>query len=209
MSKKRIVISGASGTGKTTLAYWTAKHYNIPFISTSAKNLWAKHGIKTHQELITKGEQDFQWGIDFQFELLEYRLQVTSKLDEWVSDRGPLDNIVYFLNQNSQNADKDTTLTYLTRALDFMRIKQTHQIMLAFSKEIPLETKGNDGMRITNPYYQYMIDAIYQRVMETYIPQVKVRTMVVPFWDFEQRKTETLKFLSDLIMPGQNGKAFK
>ena len=55
MENKRIFICGPSGTGKTTLGEWISQTYRIPFITTSSKPLWEKHGIKSHLDLLNKG----------------------------------------------------------------------------------------------------------------------------------------------------------
>jgi len=47
---KRIMITGASGVGKTTLASHISEQYDLPFVTSSAKAIWPRFGFKNHQE---------------------------------------------------------------------------------------------------------------------------------------------------------------
>ena len=72
-------MAGPSGVGKTTLSEWVSKEYGIPFITTSTKPLWEKHNIVSHEHLITKTILNSQWGLDFQYECLQYREEIFAK----------------------------------------------------------------------------------------------------------------------------------
>lgn len=192
----RIGIAGPSGVGKSTLAEWVAKEFNIPFITSSTKPLWDKYGINNHAELIQKTLINPQWGLDFQNEVLDYRINAVKGVESFIIDRTPLDNLVYFLMQNSHTLGEEQTEFYIQRCKEAMSIIDG-LIWLKFTDEVVLE---NDNKRIANKYYQHMTESVFECAAgllshEALHQQV---TMTVPFWDFERRKKVTTNFIKML-----------
>lgn len=156
-----IALSGVSGVGKTTLGEKIADKLSIPFISGSAKVLWDKHDIKNHAHLIQKTMSDTNWGYSFQMELLDVRLNVIKENKEFVTDRSPIDNLVYFLAQLSPFITEEMTQQYILACQNVYQYIN-HQIYLEYSKAIELE---DDQARITNRYYQNMMHALFEQVI--------------------------------------------
>ena len=150
MVRKLIVISGPSGSGKTTLAKALSAELGIPFIESSTKPLWRAWGISSHKEIITKSQVDPAWGISFQFAVLQHRKQLVERNPQMVTDRGPIDNWVYFLMQSSHHTPNAISERYLEECLDLHR-----QASCSFILE-PLPTVEHDGFRVTNKYYAEM-----------------------------------------------------
>lgn len=186
MAPRKIYISGTSGTGKTTLAKYLSMRYRIPFVSSSAKEIWEQYGVKNHQELIAMTMKDPKLGLKFQNHLIEHRLEKLEGLDQYVTDRGPLDNLVYFMSQCSSQLSEEDTMNYIQACRDAYPLGFT-QIYLTNN---PLEMEV-DGYRIDNRYYQTMVDVLYMhytQVNTLFEPTEGVSPLyILPDWDWEKR----------------------
>jgi GTPase SAR1 family protein len=158
----RIVLVGPSGTGKTTLATELGKKHNIPFISASAKNLFNCYGFKDHNDIVKCGINEPKKGFDFQMELMLTRLDLFKQHKNFISDRSPIDVWVYFLLQNSSqlNSSQCEQIEYLYK--EGMQLIDK-VIFLPHTKEIETE---QDNVRITNPFFQYTVSSVFERVLE-------------------------------------------
>jgi len=180
----KIFLSGCSGTGKTTLAKYISARFNIPFIQGSSKPLWEKHDIASHADIVKKSILEPTWGYDFQMELLEYRSKLTEDLSSFVTDRSPLDNMVYFLIQNAPFLNTYNTEEYFKACRDTFPLG-----FELFFLDIDTEDKmvyENDGNRINNLPYQLMMNQVFKHTMETQIHQHK-DIYQVKQWNWESR----------------------
>jgi deoxyadenosine/deoxycytidine kinase len=181
----RIALAGPSGTGKSTLAKWISEEYKIPFITTSTKPLWDKHKIKSHLMLLERASHDPVWGLQFQHEVLEFRENALKGHVNFVTDRSPVDNLSYFLLQNTHSLpENDTTryIHYCEKALS----KFNYLFVLPFTKEIPLE---DDGKRINNRYYQMLSNQAFDLSCTLMVNELKkLRGNTLQKWDWETRK---------------------
>ena len=181
----KIFISGVSGVGKTTMAKQISKDYKIPFIEGSSKVLWDKYNIKSHIELIKKTYLEPQFGLDFQNELLDYRRNLIEKNDSFVSDRSPLDNLTYFLLQVSDKLDSNETLQYIEKCSQSYPNKYI-QVYLGFNYSMGKEFFENDGFRINNVYYQFMVDAIFRQIIVGNWLDINMHNFLrISTWDFK------------------------
>lgn len=157
------LFCGPSGAGKTTLCKFLHKEKGIPFIETSSKPLWHKYGITEHRQIIMKSTNNWQWGIDFQNELLDLREKIYRQYETFCSDRSPLDNAAYFLLQNSPYATQLETSKYLERCFGLASLADKIIKLGSFGKKVP-----DDGMRIDNQYYQDVFDNTMEMVINAY-----------------------------------------
>lgn len=197
----KILLSGVSGIGKTTLAKAIAEKYHIPFIVGSSKVLWRKLNISSHKELIERCEKDVIFALDFQYRLLEYRKQQMSIYDRYVSDRGPLDNLVYFLLQISHKVSQAETVDYITACREMVTPDIT-QVYMDFDYNI-LKQMGqieSDGARITNEYYQLMVASVFDMVIGRSL--ISTKTACLTVWNFEKR----LEHMDKLIIENYGGR---
>lgn len=174
----KISLSGVSGVGKTTLAKQIAEHYGIPFISGSAKVLWKKHDIIDHADLIERTIGDIAWGYEFQLELLELRRKTLIENESFVTDRAPIDSLAYFLSQLAPFLSEKQTKVYIDNCIDLMD-KYNHKIFMSYIK--PFEVV-EDGARITNRYYQVMMQSIFNDVIykQNYLDLCKGCVIEIP-----------------------------
>lgn len=192
MKNIRIGICGPSGTGKSTLAKYISEKYGVPFVTTSTKPLWEKYEIKSHEDLINKTLSDPKWGLNFQNEVLDYRIKMMDENPNFITDRTSIDNLVYFLLQNTHSVSANDTEEYILRC-KFALEKMNGLICLPFSEEIQL---SDDGARITNKYYQHTVNGTFvvaSQLMRSSLFELKALTL--PMWDYEIRKELTDKFI--------------
>ena len=162
----KIMFSGPSGVGKTTLSNFVAEQYNIPFITTSTKPLWDKYEITSHRELISRTIMDPQWGIDFQYEALFMRAKVIKENENFVTDRSPIDNIVYFLMQVTPFVSDSDTREYISSALATIAPYLEDDLLIfdvEFNNRTVLE---DDGKRIAGFMYQEQVQNVFRYTHE-------------------------------------------
>lgn len=168
---RRIFICGPSGTGKTTLAKILSEYYEMgKFISGSSKALWDKYGIKNHINVIENTVMDPIWGYNFQMELLDLRIKLFEVSDNIniVSDRSPLDNVIYFTLQNAPFEGTLNTERYLYKA--FKSFKKGDWLVVRYYPPQLMGQYGlieNDSMRITNVYYHLAYQTLLDRELVT------------------------------------------
>lgn len=200
--RKRILICGTSGIGKTTLAKLICERYKLPFINGSSTVLWDKYKIESHRDLLKMAIDEPQKGLDFQYELVDIRRRLTKDLEAFVTDRSLVDNIVYFLYQNAPFLTFEQTEKYIDYCHDTMSIierKNCDLIYLTrnFHKNDPQPEISSDGKRIINTYFQDMVDGIFQQVVHgkpirhTVMGEVAVSPYynqhTIHYWNLETR----------------------
>lgn len=181
---KRIFISGASGSGKTTLAKYISNAYSIPFIDGSSKVLWPKYGIKSHLDLINKCKESKEFAITFQYRLLSYRQEAIKDLDSFVTDRSPLDNLVYFMLQLSHDIVESENVKYIEECSKTFQYGEN----LLFITKIADNPIEDDGMRITNYFYQRMVQGLFENMITENWLELDYDTPVYNLdWDWDER----------------------
>ena len=192
---KKIMICGASGTGKTTLARHISGRYDMPYITTSAKALWDKYGIKTHKDAIALSHMNPDVGFKYQWDVLRSRMKTLDGYDKYVVDRSYIDNLTYLMLQNGYHlcdADIKEMVDLVNESLaDIDGI-----IFLRFTPDIILE---NDGARLTNTYYQAMVDQVMYWIM--YSDKINLhawKVLSIQVWDFQKRIELVEKWLKKL-----------
>lgn len=184
----KISISGHSGIGKTTLAKEISQMYGIPFVTTSSKPIWEKNGITKQSDIIAKSAADPEWGVQFQCDLLTYRKEELGKYPKYVTDRSILDNLVYFIINNSAFVEEEVIQCYIrlcNKVAGEIYDESSIHIHLAAVDNMVL-TLENDYMRVHNTHFQRMVDNTFQQV-------IKDREISLPYftyisqWDFHYR----------------------
>lgn len=168
-----VYLSGVSGTGKTTLGNnivenLKRKIFDSEFISFSGKVLWEAYGISSHADLIQKGKLQPNWLYEYQLALLNQRINVLNTLDPemiYVTDRSPVDNLVYTISELSDVLPKELLDDYIYKCQEALNM---HPYVLGLHNFNPGIFITDDSFRIVSPFYQVMIDAIFKLVVWEY-----------------------------------------
>lgn len=86
----RIAMTGASGTGKTTLAEWIASTYKLPFNPVGARSVAKAMGFDSPYDVDKFGKRE-----EFQRRLIIEKLAWEVDHETFVTDRTPFDNLAY------------------------------------------------------------------------------------------------------------------
>lgn len=191
---KRIFITGASGTGKTTLARWISINSGLPFISTSAKEVWPNFGITDHKSAITKSYQNPEFCMKYQWAVFGLRYGATRKKTAFVTDRSPFDIYAHFMLQGGELTDYDRARIFASTVGKGFKFGDLI-IFLRFNGDTVLE---DDNKRIMNRDTQCIVDGAINTVIEheLIIPKSKVAILEIGDWDLDKRKIIVKRILT-------------
>jgi len=187
--KRRIFICGPSSAGKTTLAKYIAKEFNVPYIFTDGAALRSKFGYNNHLDIIRASFSFPTEGFEYQSELFKERKSLIVDNNEFVMDRSPIDNIVYFLLQCSPVMPQDVCKAFIDDCKALLS-EATHIIVLKSASSVE-----NDNVRIVNNYYQGLTDGVFYHVINNIVGITYYNSLLYPTWNWKDRINEVNKFL--------------
>ncbi|OGI95636.1 hypothetical protein A2917_03745 [Candidatus Nomurabacteria bacterium RIFCSPLOWO2_01_FULL_42_17] len=154
----KIVIIGAQGVGKTTLAKQINKHYPDFKILPEAARLAMKAGYKLDHTATTETEL---W-------LIAKQIELESGEGKWVADRCGIDLLAYIHHLFSEES---SLIEFATKTL-VPRFSKYDLVLYLPSGEFAIV---DDGVRATDMKFQEAIDERIRDVIETHkIPFVKI-----------------------------------
>lgn len=181
---RRIYITGAAGVGKTTLARTLETKYELgKYLPGSSKAIWDAWGINNHLDIITRSARQPEWGQGFQLALLEYREKLLNvQTHSIISDRSPIDNIVYYKMQNSMYQSTQNTANYIERARSIFK-DGDYLIFKYFPYYIGEQVIEDDGYRVDNYYYQKLVQELIKiEIAELQkVSKVKLNVITLPY----------------------------
>ena len=164
MKNKRIVICGPAGLGKSTIARAISEEFGIKYVSGSLYDLMPNLP-KNHYDLNTKYDTNEKHKRNFQILNLRYH-QYMELEGSFVTDRSLYDTAGYEIQENSMGLPTCETHDFIEKinAINYdLMLKEkeiTHIIFIPYKRDqFERWEIENDGKRITNRYFQYMVSA--------------------------------------------------
>lgn len=204
----KVAFSGSSGSGKTTLVEYVAQATGLRHISGSAGDVkqegdkmiideFFKYPGGGHHGVIAYSALNPQYGVMNQQMLQMRREEIIMQNDDFVTDRSPVDNMTYFINQVGYHPEVTDALCEkffenCVRAFEGL----TH---LIYVKAVQPKENGVEfnGSRIANRWYQQAVDVQFEYWLGRMQKQCLMgpEVLVIDYWDLDQRKEEVLSFL--------------
>lgn len=168
----RISMTGASCTGKTTLAEKLAEELDYPLIQEVARTIIRERGIISASELVNNPREA---------QAVQYKILLRQHLDEnrcggtFVSDRTYLDFIAYWRAYDIiSEAGVDATTLFNSTCRMFTR--EMNDLIVYCPIEWDAE---DDGFRLTNEELRHIVDdTIRREVAMLSVPVVRVKGAV-------------------------------
>jgi hypothetical protein len=169
----RVAMSGASGTGKTTLARFIAEAYGLPVNPVGARSIARDMGFANPYDVDVAGKR-----AEFQRRLLTEKLEWERLHADvgFVADRTVLDNLTYTILHDVYSLDG--------KALDDVHVglaRYTHVFFCPVDSHFKLD---GDQARIASPTYHRVFEEVLYGLLEGH--QVDVHLLNTP--DLEERK---------------------
>lgn len=216
----KIAFTGSSGSGKTTLVTFVAATLGLTHISGSAGDV-KQEGDKMlidemfqypgggHVGVIRYSALNPEYGWMNQKLLQMRRAEIIYKNDNFVTDRSPIDNLTYAINQTAYHPHV-TDAMVREFAKDCLTAWQELTHVIYVKAVQPNEVEFN-GSRVANSWYQKAIDAQFAYWLE-WFKQNELSgpdVLIIDWWDLEKRKEAVLEFLGVIpdIKPSENGKS--
>lgn len=199
----KVAFCGTSGAGKTTLVKYVSGKYGLPHISGSSGDLKTEHDKNILPEINGKGHENVivysathpEEGMLNQEQILYRRTQAIINNNRFVTDRSPIDNMVYMTLQCSYHKDisRERCQNFVDIALKAWE-GLTHIIYI-----VPVQPEGhieNNGSRIVNPFYQVSVDAAFDHWLSFFQDQIFKPCLRIDYWDLKRRKDEIDYFIA-------------
>lgn len=203
----KVAFTGSSGSGKTTLVTFVAEKLGLRHISGSAGDV-KQEGDKMlvdemfkypgggHVGVIRYSALNPEYGFINQKLLQMRRAEIIFNNEDFVTDRSPIDNLAYMVNQvgyhpHVTDAMVEEFAKDCLKAFDEL----THLIYVKAVQ--PNEVEFN-GSRVANKFYQKAVDCQFEYWLLNYFMKKSMlgpQVLVIDYWDLVKRKEAVLNFL--------------
>lgn len=161
---QKVMLTGCSGVGKTTLAKWINLNFGIQFISGSYSDLVPETKSQKHSEMINKDPKEV-YAQDLQ--VVNLRNKSFKDKHSFVSDRSYFDSVAYLIQKLSHNIHECDTESFIHTCEHLMAEQCTHLIYIPFSTKFLSGWEMEDNSkRVLNRYYQFEVSQILNGVLD-------------------------------------------
>lgn len=174
MKNVRLAFTGASGTGKTTLASWVSETYGLPQNPVGSRSVAKSMGFDNPYDVDKAGKRS-----EFQHRLVAEKRAWEDARESFVVDRTTLDNLIYTLMHDVYAIDRallDSVIEGLGR--------YTHIVFCPVDSFINI---GGDALRVSARVYHELYDEIMRAFLRKYVPH-KVHVATLRRTELEERK---------------------
>ncbi len=178
-STTRVVITGASGVGKTTLVELLAPLLSVPIIPELARQMCLDMG---YDKIGNIPDQE-----GFKKQVLNRQIEEENRLENFVSDRSTIDCWALW-----QRWNQNTAMTYDTEEV-YAKARSQAETYTHIIYVPPMFPPVDDGFRWTEPDYQKQMDRIIR--MTLYDWNLWDKTLTISDKDSDARVREVLAWM--------------
>lgn len=178
-STTRVVITGASGVGKTTLVELLAPLLCVPVIPELARQMCLEMG---YDKIGNIPDQEA-----FKKSVLDRQIETENSLGNFMSDRSAIDCWALW-----QRWNQNTAMTYDTEDI-YAKARSQAETYTHIIYVPPMFPPVDDGFRWTEPDYQKQIDRIVR--MTLYDWNLWDKTFTIASIDNEERAKEVMAWI--------------
>jgi len=176
----RLALTGASGTGKSTIASHVAEHLSIPFCPVGSRSVAKDMGFNNPYDVDAAGRR-----VEFQRRLLSSKLEWELERQNFVTDRAYIDNLAYAMTHAPETASP----VFIQSIRDASRI-HTHIVFCPISA---FHHVGNDPARVPELKYHLEYERLLISLIGQHIRSAPVLWLTSP--SHEERLEQVEKFL--------------
>lgn len=154
----RIGLTGASCTGKTTLAKEISKQFNLEIIMEIARELFSEFNISSPRELETLSDE-----IRYQNRILDVKSGLERRSDSFVADRTYVDAAAYWLYHLSTRTSDEQSYSYLEKCKELMN---NYHIVIFLAYDRLGRCLVDDGVRSNKLSYNYSLHLLMKGMLE-------------------------------------------
>lgn len=181
----RISFTGASGTGKSTLAQWVRDTYQLEFNPVGSRSVAKDMGYDNPYDVDAAGKRQ-----EFQDRLLRSKLEWELEHPAFVTDRTPLDNLVYTVMHAPYGPSED----YTSRALGGVA---RYDVVFYCPLGAFINIDG-DPHRVSDMAYHKRYDEILRSYLGNHFPEGSTCMVTLHDRDLEARKATVAGVLATL-----------
>ncbi len=151
----RLAFSGASGTGKSTLAEHFASELGLPFNPVGSRSVSKAMGFETPYHVDQAGKR-----AEFQRRLLLEKTLWENEHEAFITDRSTMDNLAYTILHDCKSIDREL----LDQAIKGVR-RYTH---IVFCPVSVFCNTGGDNNRLQSLVYHELCDVLIRALHVRY-----------------------------------------